>query len=72
MLASEAAAVSFVHDAFAHLKVIGATADAKVLLDKAGVMPDSGVVLGGDAAGYLTRAAEGRVWARELQVRTTY
>ncbi len=44
MLAKEAAAVAFVHDAFAHLKVIGHTAAAKPLMDKAGVVADAGVV----------------------------
>ena len=43
-LLSEAAAVAFVHDAFQHVKVIGHTRDAQPLLDKAGVMPDAGVV----------------------------
>ena len=71
-LVDEAAAVGFVHDAFAHLKVIGATAGAKALLDKAGAKPDAGVLLGGDTAGFLTAAAAGRVWAREPEVRTTY
>ena len=72
LLASEAAAVSFVHDAFAHLKVIGATAGAQALLDKAGVIPDAGVLVGGDGASFLSTAAEGRVWAREPEVRMTF
>ena len=37
MLAKEAAAVAFVHDAFSHLKVIGHSASATALMDKAGV-----------------------------------
>ncbi len=72
MLAKESAAVAFVADAFAHLKVIGATAGAKKLLDRAGVQPDAGVVSGGDAKTYVQKAAEGRIWAREPEVRTTY
>ena len=44
MLTKEAAAVAFVHDAFAHLKVIGHTDGAQALMDKAGVVPDAGVV----------------------------
>ncbi|HLI77473.1 MAG TPA: catalase [Acidobacteriaceae bacterium] len=68
-LLNESAAVSFVHDAFAHLKVIGATADAKALLEKAGVQADAGVVVGGEAAAFLAKAAEGRVWDREPKVR---
>ena len=72
MLTKEAAAVQFVADAFAHLKVIGATAAAKPLLDKAGVMPDAGVVTGGDAKSYIAKAAGGRIWDREPMVRATY
>jgi catalase len=44
MLTNEAAAVAFVHDAYAHLKVIGHPTGAQILRDKAGVMPDAGVV----------------------------
>ncbi len=71
LLATQPAAVSWVTDAFSHLKVIGATAGAKVLLEKAGVLPDEGVVMGG-AAGFLEAAAKGRVYAREPKVRPTY
>ena len=72
-LLGEAAAVSWVHDAFAHLKVIGATTEAQPLLDAAGVMADAGVVaLDGDAGTFVTTAAAGRVWAREASVRTVY
>ncbi len=72
MLSTEAAAVAWVHDAFAHLKVIGATADAQPLLDKAGVVPDAGVLTGGDTEIYLDTAAKGRIWDREPSVRTVY
>ena len=72
MLSTEAAAVGWVHDAFAHLKVIGASAAAETLLTAAGVVPDAGVLMGGDAAGYLDAAAQGRIYAREPQVRTVY
>ena len=67
--------MAFVHDAFAHLKVIGATAGAKSLLDKAGVIPDKGVISAADATvveAFLTQAAQGRIWEREPKVRTTY
>ena len=61
-LAGDAAAVSFVHDAFAHLKVIGHTPDAAVLLNKAGVPErENGIVVIGrdtDAASFV-EAAEG-------------
>ncbi len=72
MLAKEAAAVSWVHDAFAHLKVIGATAGAQSLLTMAGVMPDAGVLVGGGADAFLNRAAEGRIWEREMHVRRVF
>jgi catalase len=72
MLSTEAAAVGWVHDAFAHLKVIGATPGAKALLDAAGVVADAGVVIGSDAGAYVTKAAGGRIWAREPSVRTLY
>lgn len=71
-LVKEAAAVAWVHDAFAHCKIIGATREAKPLLDAAGVVPDAGVLVGGGAAAFLAAAAEGRVWAREPKVRAIY
>ena len=43
MLLKEAAAVQWVMDAFGHLKAIGYSAEAKPLLDKAGIQPDEGV-----------------------------
>lgn len=72
MLAKEAAAVAFVNDAYAHLKVIGATAGAKKLIDRAGIRVDEGVLMGADAQTFLKQAAKGRIWAREPQVRTIY
>jgi catalase len=71
-LAMEAAAVAWVHDAFAHCKVIGATDAARPLLDAAGVIPDEGVLIGKDAEKFVTAAANGRVWDREPKVRTIY
>ena len=71
-LAKEAAAVAWVSDAYAHVKVIGATAGATKLLTRAGVLPDAGVLQGGDAAAFLKTAATGRVWAREPEVKTVY
>ena len=44
MLMSEAAAIDFAGHAFGHLKAIGYSAEAKPLLDKAGVMADASVV----------------------------
>ena len=74
-LLTEAAAVAFVHDGFAHLKVIGATPEAQPLLDKAGVITDEGVLVvprGLTASSFLDRAALGRIWKRELAVRTVF
>ncbi len=74
MLSKESAAVAFVHDAFAHLKVIGHTAEAQPLLDKAGVVADAGVLAidGHGAKAFLSTATKGRVWGREPTVRTTF
>lgn len=74
-LATESAAVAFVHDAFAHLKVIGATAEAQPLLDKAGVVVDDGVIAikpAGVPDAFIKRATLGRIWDREPSVRTVY
>ena len=67
-LLKEGAAVQFVMDAFGHLKAIGHTAEAKPLLDKAGVEADAGVVAG-FGEDFLA-AAGTRQWAREPNVRT--
>jgi catalase len=72
MLRKEAAAVAWVHDAFAHCKVIGTTKAAQPLLDAAGVVPDKGVLVGASAEEFVTRAAQGRAWDREAKVRTIY
>jgi catalase len=76
MLSTEAAAVGWVHNAFAHLKVIGATTEAKTLLDAAGVVPDSGVLTAGTGESnldaYVAAAGAGRVYAREASVRTIF
>jgi catalase len=69
LLATQAAAVAWVHDAFAHLKVIGHTPGADALLQKAGVIPDDGIIALGKAAPFTDRAAAGRIWAREPSVR---
>jgi catalase len=66
MLLKDAAAVQFVMDAFGHLKAIGASAAAQPLLDKAGVVSDSGVTGLGD--GFLA-AAPKRFWDREATIR---
>ena len=74
-LLGEAAAIGWVHDAFAHLKVIAHTAAAKPLMDAAGVEPDAGIVAldkAKDANGFAEMAGRGRIWAREPSVRTVY
>ena len=72
MLSTEAAAVGWVHDAFAHLKVIGASAGAQALLDAAGVVADAGVLVGVSDADYCAAAGNGRIWDREASVRTVF
>jgi catalase len=66
MLLNEGAAVQFVMDAFGHLKAIAHTPEAQPLLDKAGVVPDAGVV--GLDKGFIEAAAL-RFWDREPGVR---
>ncbi len=72
LLSTEAAAVNWVRDAFAHLKVMGASTTAQVLLDAAGVVAGDGVLVGGKASAYLEKAAQGRIYEREPSVRTVY
>jgi catalase len=71
-LAREAAAVAWVHDAYSHCKVIGATEASSKLLQAAGVVSDEGVILQGEPQAFLKAAANGRVWSREPKVRTIY
>ena len=66
-LLKEAAAVQFVMDAFGHLKAVGASPEAKPLLDKAGVEPGEGVT---GLDGKFIEAAGKRFWAREPNLRT--
>jgi catalase len=65
-LIGQGAAVQFVMDAFGHLKAIGASADAKPLLEKAGVQPDEGVT---DLGKAFIEAATRRFYERESSVR---
>ncbi len=73
-MAKQAEAVAWVHDAFAHLKVIGHTQGAQPLLQAAGVNPDEGVVAlgGGGATQFASAAASGRIWSREPLVRVVF
>ncbi len=68
-LFTEGAAIDFVRDAFGHLKAIAIDAGGQALLQKAGVVPDAGVVAAHDTAGFV-EAAKTRQWAREPKVRT--
>ncbi len=74
-LLGDAAAIAWVHDAWQHVKVIAATAAAQPLLDRAGVVADSGIIVlkgKASAAAYVATAAQGRVWYREPMVKTVY
>ena len=68
-LATEAAAVDFVRDAFGHLKAIAADAGARAVLQAGGIGKDAGVVEAGDVKAFV-KAAMTRQWAREPKVRT--
>jgi catalase len=68
MLMKDGAAIDFAKHAFGHLKAIGHSAEAKPLLDKAGVEPDDGVVELGAKDAFLAPART-RQWAREPNVR---
>jgi catalase len=61
------AVMNFIRDAYAHMKIIGFTSDAKPLLDRAGVTFDDGTV-GVDARegvdAYIEAAKSGRIWSR--------
>ena len=68
-LMKEGAAIDFAKDAFGHLKAIGYSAEAKSLLDKAGVEPDEGIVALGKTADAFLLPARTRQWSREPKVR---
>jgi len=74
-LTKDGVAKSFVADAYDHAKVIGYTAGAAMLLDKADVPAgEPGVVrLDKDSvAAFIEQAKAGRVWAREDKVRQVH
>lgn len=66
----EGAAIEFAMDAFGHLKAIGYAADAKPLLDKAGIVADAGVVDVDQNSKDFIAAARTRQWGREPSVRS--
>jgi len=67
MLAENPAAIDWVRDAFAHLKVMGVTESSSALLEAAGIAPDEGVITieGKGVGGFIDAAMSGRVWERE-------
>ena len=67
-LLKDSAAKDFVSNAFVHLKAIGHSSEAKLLLDKVGVEKDAGIVELGETSAFLKQAAT-RQWAREPKVR---
>ncbi len=71
-LATQAGAVDWVSNAFAHLKIMGHSAEAQPLLDRAGVQADDGVIplsKDKDVAKYISTAKNGRLWTREPTLR---
>jgi catalase len=68
-LSGEAAAVDFVRDAYGHLKALGITEEAKLLIAAARVHDDDSVVDLYDP-GRFVQCAKGRQWDREPKVRT--
>lgn len=69
MLATEAAAIDFIRDAFGHLKAICYNKEADALLTKAGIEKDEGV-LDSTAVDEFIKQAKTRQWNREKNVRT--
>jgi len=68
-LSMEGAAIDFVRDAFGHLKAIAVDKGGRVLLKKAGVGQDAGVV-DANKRGAFVAAAKTRQWDREKSFRT--
>jgi catalase len=69
LFSKEANAIDFVRDAFGHLKAIGVDKGGEVLLKKAGIEHDAGVITFGSVDHFIA-AAKTRQWAREASVRT--
>ena len=72
LLAEEATARDFAADAFAHCKLIGHSAASMPLLQKAGVLPDGGVIAlnaAADAAAFVKACGRLRFWDREAKVK---
>ncbi len=72
LLAGKSTARDFVADAFAHCKFIAHSAAAQPLLDKAGVVPDAGVIAlakAPDVTAFVKECGKLRFWERETQVK---
>jgi catalase len=73
LLLKNSAAIGWIPDAFAHLKVIGYTAAAKPLFEKAGIADDldQGVTeldARASVGQYIDAAKQRRVWDREARL----
>ncbi len=74
-LAADSAAVDFLRDAFAHLKIIGQSAGAAAVFEAAGLAGgkgDAGIVKiakPADIQSFLELAKRGRLWEREARIR---
>ena len=69
----EAAAIAWVQDAYAHLKVIAACPASQQLLQRADVVVDAGIIaLSDSGTAFVDAAIAGRIWEREPKVRTVF
>lgn len=67
-LSTDGVALHYLLEAYKHLKAIGISPDAKVLIDALKLEEDAGLVVGEDAAtfqAFVDAIAQHRVWARE-------
>jgi catalase len=72
-LAKESAAISWVFDAFSHLKVLGYADSASALISRTGIDEDEGVLKINDkgaVASFIKAAKNGRLWKREPSLRS--
>jgi catalase len=69
ILSAEAAVIDFIRDAYGHLKAIAIDKGGQILLDKANVTADKGVVNASDNEAFIS-AAKTRQFDREKTVRT--
>ena len=73
-LATQAAALDFVRDAFGHLKIIGFAPGATSLLQAAGISDEAddelvSLATKGGARAFVSAAKQHRIWSRELSLR---